>query len=336
MNKKKGIEVSICCAFYNRSQYVKESIDSLLNQNYDSFEVIVINDGSTDPKTKEILDAYQDSRLNVIHQKNSGFVASIKNAIDLAKGKYIAIHGAGDVSYQERIKEQASYLNTHQDTVAVSCFFENTVFGGKNHGQSKRVASQALLLSSENFLNGVNPLSHGEVMFRKSTYQEVGGYREQFTFAQDIDLWLRMIELGSISIVPNVLYQRREFTKDGVSTSRNKLILQSALASFAKQCFYARQKEGKDLIQQHGHLGLFFRKKDAAIAKFCALQAIECIYQNKYDDAVNYCDISLNEKVTILGSILKLALICCKNKLFQVVLKKLIGFHPRANSWNRN
>lgn len=336
MDKELEIEVSICCAFYNRSKHVKESIDSLLNQTHDKFEVIVINDGSTDPETNKILDSFDNKRLTVVHQINSGFVTSIKNAINLAKGKYIAIHGAGDISYPNRILEQAKHLQQNEKTVAVSCYFENTVFGGKNHGVSKKVASSKLKLSASDFINGINPLSHGEVMFRKDSYERVGGYRNFFTYAQDIDLWLRMIEIGSIDIVPNLLYQRREFTSDGVSTNRNKLILQNYLAIFAKQCYLDRQKAGKDTIQEHGSAGVFFRTKNKQMAKFCALQAIECLHQDKLSEALKTITLSLNEYKSPLVIITYFAIKLSSIIPFKIMIKSLISLHPNASNWNRS
>ena len=83
--------VSVCCAYYNRSEFLRSTINGLLAQDYPNFELVVVNDGSTDPAVRSILDSYQDPRLRVIHQSNTGFVAAIRRAIDESRGQYIAI-----------------------------------------------------------------------------------------------------------------------------------------------------------------------------------------------------------------------------------------------------
>ena len=162
------IKVSICVAYYNRSEYVKECVQSLLDQDYDSFEVIVVNDGSSDPLTGAYLDDFDDERLKVIHQKNTGFVGAIRAAIDASQGTYIAIQGAGDVSLPSRIKKQVEVLNNKPQVGIVSCLFENVVFGGKNDGARKKRGYNNSHISASDFLAGSNPLGHGEVMFRRS------------------------------------------------------------------------------------------------------------------------------------------------------------------------
>jgi glycosyltransferase involved in cell wall biosynthesis len=335
MKTEEPIQVSICCAYFNRTDVIRESIDSLLNQQHDNFEVIVINDGSTDPNVKKILDNYSHINLTVVHQENTGFVKAIKNAINLSKGKYIAIHGAGDISFPNRIKRQSQFLDQNNQSGAVSCYFENTVFGGTNHGNTTISQPTNLILNASNFTGKINPYSHGEVMFRKSTYEQVGGYREFFKFAQDRDLWLRMIEVCEMNIYPEVLYQRREFTSDGISTNREKLILQKYLSTFARQCFKDREKSGTDLLQKHGHIGVLFRDKSKILATFCAFQAIESLSQDKLEDASKFIRVSLDEKISFYGMIFNLVIKVSHIRLFKWVFQKLIKLHPRANKWNR-
>ncbi|CAD5280388.1 Glycosyl transferase 2 family protein [Alteromonas sp. 38] len=252
------INVSICVAYYNRSEYVKECVQSLLDQDFNSFEVIVVNDGSTDPLTGTFLDEFDDARLRVIHQKNAGFVGAIRAAIDASKGAYIAIQGAGDVSLPSRIKKQVEVLENKPQVGIVSCLFENVVFGGKNDGARKKRGYNNSHISADDFLAGSNPLGHGEVMFRRSLYDKVGGYRPYFKFSQDLDLWLLMIDHCEVEIIQEYLYERRMFMKDGVSTDGAKQFLQKYLAEFARQCYRDRKLYGKDLIDLYGvHAGLF-------------------------------------------------------------------------------
>ncbi|MDZ7835005.1 MAG: glycosyltransferase family 2 protein [Alkalibacterium sp.] len=113
--------VSIVTVYYNRENQVKESIESLLNQTYQNIEIIAVDDGSTD-NTYKLLSSYKDSRLKVIRHTNSGFVKSIRKAIEHSNGDIIAVHGSGDISFLNRIEKQVSVLKNNSRIGVVSCY----------------------------------------------------------------------------------------------------------------------------------------------------------------------------------------------------------------------
>jgi glycosyltransferase involved in cell wall biosynthesis len=313
------VKVSICVAYYNRSEYVQECIQSLLDQEYEAFEVIVVNDGSPDPLTKKYLDEFEDPRLVVIHQENTGFVGAIRAAIDASKGTYIAIQGAGDVSLPSRIKYQAQVLDDKQQVGIVSCLFENVVFGGENDGLRKKRGYASNDISAADFLNGSNPLGHGEVMFRKSIYDKVGGYRAYFKFSQDLDLWLLMIDHCDVEIIQEYLYERRMFMKDGVSTDGKKQFLQKYLAEFARQCYHDRNKYGMDLVEQYGlHSGLF-KYPNKNLSGLIASKCIHSMLHENVKDLNFYLRFSRGEPVT-----LKLVLVLTLVKVYKTKLGKKV------------
>lgn len=96
-------KVSVVCAWYNRVDYISDTIDSLLAQDYPNFDITIVNDGSPDPLVREVLDNYTNPRLRVIHQENTGFTRAIRRAIDESDRTYIAIQGAGDISLPGRL-----------------------------------------------------------------------------------------------------------------------------------------------------------------------------------------------------------------------------------------
>lgn len=268
------IKVSICMAYYNRSEYVKECVQSLLKQDYNSFEVIVVNDGSKDPLTGQFLDEIEDVRLKVIHQANTGFVGAMRAAIAASSGEYIAIQGAGDVSLADRIRKQAKILDEKPEVGIVSCLFENVVFGGEKHGERKKRGYENQNITADDFLEGANPLGHGEVMFRRDLYDKVGGYRHYFKFSQDLDLWLLMIDHCKVEIIQEYLYERRKFMKDGVSTDTGKQFLQKYLAEFARQCYRDRKRYGKDFIEGFGVHGGLFKYPNKELSKLISARII--------------------------------------------------------------
>lgn len=267
-------KVSICLAQYNRAEYLRPTLDSLLSQSYDAFEVIVVNDGSSDARVREILDSYHDTRLTVIHQQNAGFINAIRHAIDTAKGGYIAIQGAGDVSHRDRIRKQAECLDANPQVGVVGCHVDMQIIGGPKDGLTWVMRHDHMEPDLQTFLARGCPFTHGETMYRKALYQRVGGYRSYFKFAQDFDLWIRMGEHCDFRILDQLLYHRKKFYDDGVSMDRSNVILQRRLADFAKQCHHDRIEFGTDFIERFGsHAGLF-RRPSKTYAKYCTKQAI--------------------------------------------------------------
>ena len=110
--------ISVVMPVYNGSKYLKESIASVLQQTFKNFEFIIINDGSTD-NSLEIIESFQDERIEVVDQKNQGVAASLNNGINIAKGKYIARMDADDISLEDRFKTQFNFLNDNPDVIVV-------------------------------------------------------------------------------------------------------------------------------------------------------------------------------------------------------------------------
>ena len=111
MNK---ICVSIIMPAYNAQKYIKESIDSVLNQSFGNFELIVVNDGSID-KTEEIVKSYNDERIVLISQKNGGVSSARNRALEIAKGKYITFLDADDIFPKESLQKRYDYLEENPD-----------------------------------------------------------------------------------------------------------------------------------------------------------------------------------------------------------------------------
>ncbi|MGH8106315.1 MAG: glycosyltransferase family 2 protein, partial [Arenimonas sp.] len=183
---------------YNGEGHLAETLDSVLMQEDGDFEFIVVNDGSTDSSVA-ILDRYasQNSRLKVIHQENTGLTRALIIGCSQARGEFIARQDAGDISLPGRLKKQSDFLLNHSDAVMCGCA---VLFTGPLHEPLYETSKPMLQLDNGfrkldiKHLSG--PPHHGGTMFRREAYLKVGGYRPTFMVAQDIDLWLRMSELG--------------------------------------------------------------------------------------------------------------------------------------------
>lgn len=327
------MKVSICVAQYNRAERIKESINSLLNQAYDDFEVVVVNDGSTDPLVQEYLDAFTDSKLTVIEQKNTGFVGAMRKAIETATGDYIAIHGAGDVSLTSRIAKQAAFLDNNKKIGAVGCFYQNCIFSPEETEIIEVRRNQKSHFTIEDFAKNPIPFGHGEVMYRRSLYNKIGGYRPFFKFAQDHDLWLRMSEHCDMALIPEVLYQRGYFKSDGIATNIDKLVVQKLLSHFAIQLYEDRKNGKSDLIELHGNQAGLFRQPSADMAQYLSWKALSMYYQKNTPKAIELIKLSIKEKRNLKNSIVKIFLSIGSQKSLNKICLKIMQIHPRSKKW---
>ncbi|MCG5497792.1 glycosyltransferase family 2 protein [Ectothiorhodospira variabilis] len=319
-------KVSVVCAWYNRADYIRDTVDSLLAQDLGDFEVVIVNDGSTDPRVAQVLDSYDDPRLRVIHQKNTGFVGAIRRAISEAKAPIIATQGAGDISFAERLRLQFEYLHRNPTCVGVGCLREQcTIDQDGKVGEVVITGIPREGITRDDFLLS-NSFTHGEVMFRRSEYEQVGGYREFFRFAQDRDLWLRLSELGTFSLIPEVLYQRRTFEADGVSASAKKVLTQQTLSVFARQCATHRDRWGSDPVDMYGMQAGLFRDKDRRLANLYAKMSAKYLYYGHLNSASILARKSIDESITTKGVlVLGLTAISSVSKSFQQLAKWVIG-----------
>lgn len=217
------MKVSFISGFYKRADVVDRTLESMVNQDHDSFEVIVFDDNSPD-ETFERLSKYSSySNTNIYqHKNNIGFTKGLLEAVKISQGDYIAIQGSGDVSNLERLKYQAEYLDNNPTVGVVGCHYTNIV---EDYGLSRLRTPNADNVTLDTLIKG-NVFSHGEVMFRRSYYEQAGGYNEAYKFCQDYNLWLRMIKSCRFSTIKRNLYSRY-IQFDGVSYDPNKFIYQA-------------------------------------------------------------------------------------------------------------
>lgn len=194
---------------YNGAATLAATVDSVLSQQGVAFEFVVIDDGSTDGSGAMLDDfARRDDRVRVIHQENSELTRALIRGCTVARGQSIARQDEGDLSLPGRLARQFAFLESNPDVVMTSC---GTRFVGPageflyeviQHGDELQRGIKQLDIKR---IRG--PSHHGSVMFRRAAYQAVGGYRPEFQVAQDLDLWMRMVEQGHCGATPEVLYE---------------------------------------------------------------------------------------------------------------------------------
>ncbi len=219
-------KVSVTMTIYNGERHLRETVDSILGQTFPYFELVVINDGSTD-QTAEILDSYSDPRMVVVHQENMGIPKSRNRAVSISHGEYIAIHDADDISLSQRLEKEVAFLDEHPDYGLVG----SSYYLMDEHNRRKalvRVLTDDADLRV--FLMRKNWFGHGSVMIRKSAFIEAGGYDERFRYSLDYDLYLRMLEKCKVANLKEPLYCYRLSAKSVSQSKRAEQRYYTALA----------------------------------------------------------------------------------------------------------
>ena len=202
-------DVSVVMSVYNGSDLLAKALDSILAQEGVTLELIVVNDGSTDD-CAAILDEYarRDPRVRVIHQDNTGLTRALIRGCAAARGQFIARQDADDISLPGRLAHQVAFLNAHPEAVMTASGVRRVGPGGEDMGEDiSRGEELHEGLGKLTLAEIAGPPHHGSTMFRRSAYEAVGGYRAAFRVAQDLDLWLRLAEVGKCLGIPDILYQ---------------------------------------------------------------------------------------------------------------------------------
>lgn len=206
--------VSILLPCYNAAATLEEALDSLAAQTFSDYELICVDDGSTDA-TPEILARRQsrDARLRLLLQPHQGIVTALQRGLADCRAPLVARMDADDYAHPERLAEQAAHLDRHPGTALVSCLVAGFPEGQVRTGFQLYLDWLNSLVSDAEIRREIfveSPLPHPSVMFRKAAVEQVGGYLER-GWPEDYDLWLRLYRAGArFAKVPRELLAWRE------------------------------------------------------------------------------------------------------------------------------
>jgi glycosyltransferase involved in cell wall biosynthesis len=200
--------ISVILPVYNGQDYLAQAIDSVLSQSFSDFELIIINDGSTDGSVA-IIEKLTDPRIRLFQQSNMGLAATLNRAISLAKGKYIARQDQDDVCFQSRFEEQINFLDANPDVGMVGTCAEIWVDNERTNRYLRHPVDDASLKFGLLF---DNHFVHSSVMIRRSVFEKVGGYSEDKSRQppEDYELWSRVMKSYKLANLPEVLMAYRE------------------------------------------------------------------------------------------------------------------------------
>jgi hypothetical protein len=240
-------KISVVMPVYNAAATLGETIESILRQGETDLELIAIDDGSTDA-TPQVLAQYADARMRVLRNAaNIGLTRSLIAGCAAAKGTYIARHDAADRSHPDRFRKQLRLLDEDPRLVCVSC---TTDFVGprgeylfSTHPSPPSLKPVKMIDAGAPHGIIAGPSHHGSVMFRRHAYERAGGYREEWYYGQDWDLWYRLGKEGLFQSIDEPLYTA-QVTPESISGSARDA--QQKLSQLSHDALLARERGESD------------------------------------------------------------------------------------------
>lgn len=198
-------KITVLLPVYNCELYIKTAVESILNQTFTNFELLIIDDASTDA-TVSILKKFDDPRIQLIEKPlNSGYTNSLNYGLKIAKGQYIARMDADDISYPERFARQIDYLDNHPDVVVCGTTYKIV------DNDKKIILPQDHEAIKIGLLWG-NCVSHPSVMIRKKIVDDFSiRYDTSKEPAEDYDMWVRLLSIGKLHNLKEILLEYRVY-----------------------------------------------------------------------------------------------------------------------------
>ena len=316
--------ISVIMPIYNAGLYLQEAIDSILNQSFGDFELLLIDDGSIDGSRDRIL-SQKDPRIRIFLREHEGLVRTLNAGIAYSRAPIIARMDSDDVALPERFALQYEFLEQHPDVVVLGTGVKLIDSSGETFGPP-----QNHCLSHKEIINSLtngsdSGLAHPTVMFRRLVACSIGGYREDFPVCEDADLWVRMARLGGLRALPDVLLLLRKHGGN-VTTTRMGVNLESDIRM--RICYQVWRQCGVDLVDKSPELWKSAEIQIQALIKQHKLLEILVARENLKKHSDGRQDIRL---FPVLGRLLCQPNLACgllfhrlRRRLIRLVTSKLV------------
>lgn len=210
LKEKSKAKISVVIPTYNRRVFVRQAVESVLAQTFLDYEIVVVDDGSTDGTEQEL--AGLGDKIQYIWQENQGESVARNKGINLAQGEYIALLDSDDLWEPEKLSKQTSALINDPNVVMVGCasriinesgnFMSNSISGIVHEPEQ---LSYGALRYHNHFFGGGST-----AMFRRTTFEQIGGFAPELRYGEEWDLWLRLAKVGSITVINQPLARIRQ------------------------------------------------------------------------------------------------------------------------------
>ena len=202
---KSSYPITVLMSVYNGETWIRKSIESIINQTFEDFEFLIIDDGSID-ETKYILEEFskKDSRIKIVYKENSGLTNSLNYGLSIAKGTWIARIDADDIALPNRLELQYQHISQSEKNIVLLGSFSK-IRGPHNDYDYVAICPLKNKNLHKNLLNMRSFFSHSSAFFKLEAAKKVGLYRDRLKKAQDFDLWIRLTDVGEIECLSKAL-----------------------------------------------------------------------------------------------------------------------------------
>lgn len=249
-------------SFNERPAFLDQAMESILDQTYTDFEVVVVDDGSDDPATCRALDRWtgRDPRLRILRESRRGLTGSLNFGLEHCRGDIILRHDSDDWSAPDRFERQMAFLDAHPDVAVVGTgVMLHREDGAPLWPQAPVTGHDAIVAY---FTTG-NPFFHGSVAVRRDCLVAQGGYRMAFRVSQDYDCFWRLADRHRVENLPEPLYHHR-ITLGAISSSLGPDGGQVYHSILAQELGTQRRAGAEDMDKAHSAAGARFRALDLA------------------------------------------------------------------------
>lgn len=198
--------ITVLMPAYNAADYIREAIDSVLAQTFTDFELLIVNDGSTD-ETEQIINSYTDSRIRLHSQANAGVIGALNAGLELAQGALIARFDADDVCYPNRLQVQYDFMQAHPDYVLIGSATDYIDKDGEYLFEWQPVAYSHDDLQVAIFTTC--PFDHPTIMYRRDVAVKLGGYPKGAIHFEDHLFWTLFFAEGKLCNLKDKLIKHR-------------------------------------------------------------------------------------------------------------------------------
>ncbi len=228
---------SVIIPLYNKEKYIEKTLQSVLNQLFNDFEIIIIDDGSTD-NSINIISQFTSPRIKIIKQSNKGAGAARNTGIDHAKGDYIALLDADDCWYEDHLTQLKKQIDLFPNAGLYCNNYE--VLYSKNNCKKARFnftfGKECVIVKDYFKASIINSIAWtSSVGFAKSKFKSLKGFNESLKTAQDLDLWIRFALKHQVSFNPKVTMTYKLFVDNSLSKNEYNLIRYDFINSYSEE-----------------------------------------------------------------------------------------------------
>ncbi len=278
---------SVIIPVFNKENFIKDTIDSVLSQDFSDFEIIIMNDGSTDNSITNI-ESINDERIQIFNQENQGVAAARNNAIALAKGKYMALIDADDLWKHDHLNNLKHAIELFPNALLYCTNYEVqlTPLIIKPAQFNIRLKDEPAII--EDFFDAsiINSIAWtSAVAFTKETHEELNGFKDTYETCEDLDFWIKAALHGDIVFHPKITMTYKKFVENSLMKNDNNILRYNFINSYSHEAF------------ENASLKRFLDINRYALAIRCLLSGEKEVYKK----ALNEIDpINLNWKQKLL------------------------------------